>query len=115
MLFTQTLIVVTLIGLGVYYRRNRLRLLVEPSQRQARGVLGVAGVLVLTMAWALVGGMLDHHGHLLASMNTVMVSFFGVPILAVLGLAMIVWAARARFEQVIAFLDFLTGYTHTRR
>ncbi len=105
----KVLLVAALLGLGFYYRRRRLPLLVEPTHRRARGILGVAGTLLLALGWLIIRGLLVSHGHLLASLSTAFVAFFGVPVLLMLGLSMIVVAIWFSFDSVISYLDFVTG------
>ncbi len=105
----QLLVAAALLGLGAYYRKRRLPLLVEPTRRRARGILGMAGTLLLVLSWLVVRGMLATHGHLLAGTSTALVAFVGIPVLAVLGAAMIIVAGWFSFDSVIAFLDYVTG------
>jgi len=62
----QVLTLLALLALGVYYRRRRLVLLVEPTRRRARGLLGVGGTLMLLLAWLLLRDLAATHGHVFA-------------------------------------------------
>jgi len=112
----QVLAMVGLVGLGGYYRKRRLLLLIEPTERRARGLLGVAGTLMLALAWLILHGLLDSHGQLLAGGFTpVVLTVVAVPMLVVIGLVMVVVAGRYSFVSVIRLLDALTGEPGQRR
>lgn len=107
MLLTQALIIATLIGMALYYRRNRLPMLAGGGSRLPRQLLGLGGVLMLALAWSLMGGLLGEPGEPAQGGQGSLLNVIGMPALGLLGIAMLVTAFRAGFDQVIAFLDFL--------
>jgi hypothetical protein len=110
MMLTQALIIATLIGMGLYYRRYRLPMLVGRGKRLPRQLLGLGGVLMLALAWSLMSSMVGQPGEPAGTEQGSLMAYIGMPALFLLGLAMIIAAVRASFDQVIAFLDFLTLY-----
>ncbi|MCC5858625.1 MAG: hypothetical protein JJT90_10745 [Ectothiorhodospiraceae bacterium] len=115
MLLTQALIIATLIGMGIYYRRYRLIMLVGRGQRLPRRLVGLAGVLMLALAWSLISGLVGEPGDANHATGGSLVTWLAMPILGLLGIALLVAAVRASFDQVVALLDFLTLYRRNDR
>lgn len=112
----QVLTLLALLALGVYYRRRRLVLLVEPTRRRARGLLGVGGTLMLLLAWLLLRDLAATHGHVFAGgLTAILLSVVAAPMLVLVGTVMVVVAGRYSFDSVIKLLDTLTGEPRQRR
>ncbi len=114
MLLTQALIIGTLVGMALYYRRNRLPMLVGNGSRLPRQLLGLAGVLLLALAWSLMGSAVNQSPEPGVAEQTPILNYVAMAVLAALGIGMLGAALRASFDQVIALLDYLTLYRRRR-
>lgn len=105
LLLLQLLTLAGLGGLGLYYRRRRLPLLVEPTQRRARGILGLGGTLLVGLCWL----VLRSQAIATPTGWGAVLTLVAVAVLVVLAVCMVAVAVWGSFETVIGLLDRLSG------